>query len=197
LLVPKVDSADQVAKFGDLLAINGAPDSMHLWIMAETPLAIQNINAIAAADPRLAVIVMGTSDLASALRLPADPQRTGLRAALSACVLAARAHGLDILDGVHGDLANADGFARSCDQGKKLGFDGKTLIHPRQIDTANAVFGVSADELARARRIVDAWEASAAAGHGITVVDEQMIEALHADDARRLLALGAAIDSGD
>lgn len=197
MLVPKVESADQVSKFGDLMAINGAPDDMRLWVMAETPLCIQNIDAIVVADPRLTVIVMGTSDLATALRLPRDPERLGLRNALSACVLAARAHGLDILDGVHGDLADAGGFLTSCEQGKKLGFDGKTLIHPRQIDAANTVFGVSADDVADATQVIAAWEAATAQGLGIAVLNGQMIENLHADDARRVLALAAAIGAAD
>ena len=197
MLVPKVDSADQVSKFGDLMAINGAPDDMELWIMAETPQSIQNIDAIAAADPRLGVIVMGTSDLSKALRLPLDPDRMGLQLALGACVLAARAHGLDILDGVFGDLTDADGFASACEQGKKLGFDGKTLIHPGQIDAANEIFGVSGADAARAAAVVRAWEEAERAGRGIAILDGQMIENLHADEARRVLALAAAIGAGD
>jgi len=197
MLVPKVETADQVSKFGDLMAINGAPTDMRLWVMAETPLSIQNIDAIAVADPRLTVIVMGTSDLAMALRLPCDPQRLGLRSALSACVLAARAHGLDILDGVHGDLADASGFLASCEHGKKLGFDGKTLIHPRQIDAANTVFGVSADDVADARQVIAAWEAATARGLGIAVLNGRMIENLHADEARRVLALAVASSDAD
>ncbi len=195
MLVPKVDSADQVSKFGDLMTINGAPDDMQLWIMAETPDAILNINAIAVADPRLTVIVMGTSDLGKALRLPAAPDRPGLQFALGACVLAARARGLDILDGVFGDLTDADGFARACEQGKRLGFDGKTLIHPGQIATANDVFGVSDEDAVRAAEIVRAWENAAAQGSGIAVLDGQMIENLHADAARRVLDLAAAVDA--
>ncbi len=197
MLVPKVDSADQVSKFGDLMAINGAPADMQLWIMAETPEAIQNIDSICAADPRLTVVVLGTADLGKALRLPPDAQRAGLGFALGACLLAARAHGLDILDGVFGDLTDADGFARACEQGRKLGFDGKTLIHPGQIDTANEIFGVSDVEVARATAVVRAWEAAKAAGSGIAVLDGQMIEKLHADAARRVLELAAAIRTRD
>jgi len=197
MLVPKVDSADQVSKFGDLLTINGAPDKMELWIMAETPDAIQNIDAIAAADPRLSVIVMGTSDLGKALRLPTDPDRTGLRYAMGACLLAARAHGLDILDGVFGDLNDADGFARACEQGRKLGFDGKTLIHPGQIDAANEAFGVSATDAAHATEIVAAWETAVSTGQGIAVLDGRMIENLHAEAARRVLELAAAIRANE
>ena len=198
MLVPKVESADQVSKFGDLMTINAAPDDMALWIMAETPLSIRNIDAIAVADPRLAAIVMGTSDLATALRLPPDSQRLGLQHALSACILAARSYGIDILDGVHGNLADTDGLSSAWAQGKMLGFDGKTLIHPSQIDTANTVFGVSADEIAAAKKVIASWNAATAAGLGIAVVDGQMIENLHADAARRVLALAAAIaDIGD
>jgi len=193
MLVPKVNSADQVSKFGDLMTINGAPADMQLWIMAETPDAILNINAIAVADPRLTVIVMGTSDLVKALRLPADPDRVGLQFALGACVLAARARGLDILDGVFGDLTAADGFAHACAQGKRLGFDGKTLIHPGQIAMANNVFGVSDEDAVRAAEIVRAWEDAAAQGSGLAVLDGQMIENLHADAARRVLELAAAV----
>jgi citrate lyase subunit beta/citryl-CoA lyase len=139
---------------------------------------------------------MGTSDLAKALRIPPDPERIGLLPALTAGILAARAHGLDILDGVFGDLTDDGGFTRSCEQGRKLGFDGKTLIHPRQIEAANRSFGVSADDVAAAAEIIKAWEAAATQGSGIAVVNGLMIENLHAEDARRLLALDAAINGG-
>jgi len=193
MLAPKINGADLLSKLGDLLAINGAPDSMRLWAMAETPTAILNIDSIANADPRLEVIVMGTSDLAKGLRIPPDPDRTGLLPALTASILAARAHGLDILDGVFGDLTDDDGFIRSCEQGRKLGFDGKTLIHPRQIEAANRLFGVSEVDVAYAAEVIEAWEAAVAQGSGIAVVDGRMIENLHAEDARRVLALIAAI----
>lgn len=197
MLVPKIGGADLLSKFGDLLAINGAPDHLRLWAMAETPEAILNIGTIAGADPRLAVIVMGTSDLAAALRIPPDPARTGLLASLSAGVLAARAHGLDILDGVFGDLTDGDGFAGACAQGKSLGFDGKTLIHPSQIEAANRLFGVSAETVAHAEKVIRAWESAAAQGNGIVVVDGRMVENLHADEARRALALHAAITDNE
>jgi citrate lyase subunit beta/citryl-CoA lyase len=108
--------------------------------------------------------------------------------------LAARAYGLDILDGVFGDLADNDGFVRSCEQGRKLGFDGKTLIHPRQIETANRVFGISATEVASATEVISAWETAAAQGRGIAVINGRMIENLHAEDARRVLKLHAAMN---
>ena len=193
LLAPKISGADLLSKLGDLLAINGAPDEMRLWAMAETPEAIIKINSIANADPRLEVLVIGTSDLAKELRIPPDPDRIGLLPALTASILAARAHGLDILDGVFGDLVDADGFIRSCEQGRKLGFDGKTLIHPGQIEVANRVFGVSATDVAAATEIIKAWEAAVAKGSGIAVVNGRMIENLHAEEARRVLELNAAI----
>jgi len=193
LLAPKISGADLLSKLGDLLAINGAPDEMRLWAMAETPEAIIKINSIANADPRLEVLVIGTSDLAKELRIPPDPDRIGLLPALTASILAARAHGLDILDGVFGDLVDADGFIRSCEQGRKLGFDGKTLIHPGQIEAANRIFGVSAADVAAATEIIKAWETAAAKGSGIAVVNGRMIENLHAEEARRVLKLNAAI----
>ena len=193
MLAPKISGADLLSKLGDLLAINGAPDEMRLWAMAETPAAILKINSIANADPRLDVLVVGTSDLARELRIPPDRDRIGLLPSLTACILAARAHGLDILDGVFGDLVDADGFARSCEQGRKLGFDGKTLIHPGQIEAANRIFGVSALDVAAAAEVIEAWEAAVAQGSGIAVVNGRMIENLHAEEARRVLELNAAI----
>lgn len=197
MLAPKIGGADLLSKLGDLLAINGAPDDLRLWAMAETAEAMQNIDSIAGADPRLAVIVMGTSDLAAALRIPPDPARTGLLASLSAGVLAARANGLDILDGVFGDLTDGDGFAGVCAQGRSLGFDGKTLIHPGQIEAANRIFGVSGEAVAHAEKVIRAWESAAAQGDGIAVVDGRMVENLHADEARRVLALHAAITDSE
>ena len=193
VLVPKIDDAAELKKVVDLLAINGAPKQLKVWAMAETPLAMININSIARADARLMVLVMGTSDLAKSLRIPTDSDQNGLRTALSSCVLAARAYGIDILDGVYTDLADIAGFRKSCDQAKRLGFDGKTLIHPSQIEVANTVFGVSEERLAHASEVIAAWDAAAAQGRGIAVLDGQMIEKLHADEARRALALNATI----
>jgi len=193
ILCPKIDTAAQLNKVADLMTINGAPSTQRIWVMAETPRAIIDIDTIASAEPRLAVIVMGTSDLAKALRLPADPDRTGLLPSLGQCILAARSAGLDILDGVYGDLADPAGFQRACDQGKALGFDGKTLIHPGQIGMANTVFGVSSEDAAQATEICSAWDAAAANGKGIAVLNDRMIEELHASEARRLLELHAAI----
>jgi citrate lyase subunit beta/citryl-CoA lyase len=193
VLVPKIDDAAELNKVVDLLALNGAPKQLKVWAMAETPLAMININSIARADARLMVLVMGTSDLAKSLRIPTGNDQNGLRTALSSCVLAARAYGIDILDGVYTDLADIAGFRKSCDQARILGFDGKTLIHPSQIEVANTVFGVSEEQLAHASEVIAAWDAAAAQGRGIAVLDGQMIEKLHADEARRALALNATI----
>lgn len=197
ICVPKIDTLAQLNKVADLMMIAGAPETQKIWVMAETPDAILSINTIAGGEPRLEVIVMGTSDLGKALRLPADPARIGLLSALSQCVLAARCHGLDILDGVYGDLADVNGLRSACDQGKALGFDGKTLIHPGQVETANEVFGVSTEEAAQAREVIAAWEAAVEKGHGIAVVNGRMVEKLHADEARRTLALHAATGNSE
>jgi citrate lyase subunit beta/citryl-CoA lyase len=188
VLLPKIGSAGELRAAIDRLDAAGGGD-LPVWVMAETPGAIVAIGAIAAFAPRLAVIVLGTSDLAAALRLPAEASRIGLLGSLSACVLAARSRGLDILDGVFTDLRDPSGLRASCQQGRALGFDGKTLIHPDQIATANDVFGITDEQAAGAARIVSAWEAAAATGQGVTVVDGRLVERLHADDARRLLAL--------
>ena len=194
ICVPKIDTAAQLNKVADLMMIAGAPNSQRIWVMAETPRAILSIDEIAGAEPRLEVVVMGTSDLGKALRLPADPSRSGLMTSLGQCILAARCHGIDILDGVFGDLADISGFQGTCRQGKALGFDGKTLIHPGQIETANEVFGVSAEQVAEATEVIAAWKAAEEKGHGIAVANGRMVEALHADDAQRTLALYAAIN---
>jgi citrate lyase subunit beta/citryl-CoA lyase len=193
MLVPKVATAAGLAAvIAALDAAGGA--RLPVWAMAELPECVLALADIAARNPRLAVVVMGTADLARALRLPADRARTGLQAALSQCVLAARASGLDILDGVFTELRDPVGLESACQQGRLLGFDGKTLIHPDQIAAANAVFGVSAAAAAEAARLIAAWDTAAASGRGIAVLDGRMVERLHADEARRLLALHAATE---
>jgi citrate lyase subunit beta/citryl-CoA lyase len=193
VLFPKIESAAQVRDAVAALDAAGGPASLPVWIMAETPRAILSIEAIAAAHPRIAVIVMGTSDLAKELRVRHTADRVGLVAALSQCVLAARAHGLDILDGVHLDLDDDAGFRRACEQGEAMGFDGKTLIHPKQIGVANEVFAPGAQEVEAARRILAAWKKAREEGKGIVVVDGKLVENLHADEARRTLAMHEAI----
>jgi citrate lyase subunit beta/citryl-CoA lyase len=188
LLLPKITCADDVVDVIQRLDGAGA-GTMPIWVMAELPQAVLNMASIAALAPRLAVIIMGTADLARAMRLTNDSQRTGLLPALGHCVLAARARGIDILDGIYVEFRDHSGFREACRQGKALGFDGKTLIHPDQIAAANEIFGVSADAAAEARRIVTAWEEATLAGRGIAVLDGRMIERLHAEEAQRLLVL--------
>jgi citrate lyase subunit beta / citryl-CoA lyase len=161
--------------------------------MMETPRAMLRAEEIAAAHPRVGCLVMGTSDLAKELRAAHTPERLPMITALGLCLLAARACGLAILDGVHLDLEDQAGFADSCRQGAELGFDGKTLIHPKQIGPANAAFAPDAEALARARRIIDAHEQAARAGQGVVVVDGRLVENLHVVEARRQVQLADAI----
>ena len=192
-LLPKVESPDEVHDAIRQLDAASAPPGMSIWIMAETPRGILDLDLIAAATPRLAVIVVGVADLAKALKIDFGGNRLGLQSSLSACVLAGRAHGLDILDGIHVQLDDAAGFTAACEQGRDLGFDGKTLIHPQQIATANRVFGISDSELDRAEAIIAAWDAAEQSGQAVTVVHGRLVEQLHVDEAQRVVALRAAI----
>ncbi len=188
LLLPKVERPEQVR------AVEGQiPEGMAIWCMVETPLGVLNAKEIAASSPRLGALVMGTSDLAKDLRALHVPGRAPLLTSLGLCLLAARAYGLAALDGVHLDLDDEAGFRDSCRQGREMGFDGKTLIHPKTVEAANAAFGPTEAELAWARRIVAAHAEAAAKGQGVAVVDGKLVENLHAEEARRLVALAEAI----
>lgn len=191
--LPKVESAEQVLVVAKTLDNLRVPADMAIWAMLETPRGILQASAIAGAHPRLTVLVMGTSDLAKDLRVPHTPDRLGLLAALGASVLAARAQGLDILDGVHLDIADVEGFRAICEQGRKLGFDGKTLIHPSQIAAANEVFGPGEAAIEYAQRILAVWHEAQSEGRGVALLDGKLVENLHADDARRVLAIAATI----
>ncbi len=195
VLIPKVESAADLAGAREALAAAGAPSGLPLWAMAETPQGILNLQAICADAPGLEVLVAGTSDLARDLRVRHTADRVGLVAALSQCVLAARAYGLDVLDGVYLDLHNADGFRHACQQGRDLGFDGKTCIHPSQLQVTNEVFSPTPVELELARRIIAAWEEAQAAGKGLAVVNGRLVEGLHVEEAHRTLLLQEAIDA--
>ncbi len=186
ILLPKVDGAASLLKAAYVLEQLGAPDGLRLWSMAETPRGVLDIDAIARCTPRLGVIVMGTADLGKALRVPEQPGRAALIPALAHCLLAARAAGVDILDGVYTHLKDATGFRAECMQGKHLGFDGKTLIHPGQLDACNEIFGVSAEEAASAEELIAAWES---AGAGVAVLAGRLVERLHVEEAERQLAL--------
>jgi citrate lyase subunit beta/citryl-CoA lyase len=193
VLLPKVESADAIRQALAVLDQAGAPPDLVLWCMMETPRAMLQATEIAAASPRVAALVMGTSDLASELHAAHTPLRLPLLTALGLCLLAARACDLAILDGVFLDLQDEAGFEAACRQGRELGFDGKTLIHPRQIEPANRVFAPSAEELARARRIIAAHDEALREGKGVVVVDGRLVENLHVAEARREVERAAAI----
>ncbi len=193
VLLPKVERAAEVRAAEAALHAAGAPGSLRLWCMIETPRGVLALPEIAAASPRLACLVAGTSDLVKDLRARHTAGRAEVLASLSLLVLAARANGLAALDGVHLDLADEAGFEAACRQGRDLGFDGKTLVHPRTIDAANRAFAPSADDVAAARVVIDAHAAAERAGSGVAVVDGRLVEALHVEEARRTVALADAI----
>ncbi|MBX9947425.1 MAG: CoA ester lyase [Reyranella sp.] len=193
VLVPKVESAADVANVVALLDAAGAPSTMAVWAMMETPKGVLRADEIAGAHPRLMLFVMGTNDLVKDMRARHTPMRLPLVTALGLGMLAARAHGLTILDGVYNDIQDAEGFRAICQQGLEMGFDGKTLIHPSQVEPCNEVFAPSAAELEMAGKIVAAFAAAQAAGKGVATVDGRMIENLHVEQAERALALAAAI----
>lgn len=191
ILVPKVEDAAMAERcLQRIRAAAGKP--LPLWVMIETPSGIANVDEIAAVDG-VAVLVMGTSDLIKEIRGVATPGRDALLYALSRTVLAARRYGRDALDGVSLDLKDLDAFEASCRQGRMLGFDGKTLIHPTQVEPANRVFGPAPEDVDHARRVMAAWQETEAAGKGVAVLDGQMIENLHAEQARRVVAFAEAI----
>jgi citrate lyase subunit beta/citryl-CoA lyase len=193
VLLPKVERADEVRAAVAALEAAGAPPSLDLWCMIETPRGVLAAAEIAAASPRLACLVLGTSDLVKDLRARHTPARTEVLASLGLVLLAARAHGLSALDGVHLDLADEAGFEAACRQGRDLGFDGKTLVHPKTIEVANRIFSPSPAEVEAARRIIAAHAEAEAAGQGVVVVDGRLVEALHVAEARRLVALADAV----
>lgn len=193
LVVPKVESAAQVTHVVSLLDTAGAPASMQVWAMMETPRGILRAEEIAAAHPRLSLFIMGTNDLVKDMRARHTPMRLPMITALGIAMLAARANGLTILDGVYNDIQDAEGFRAVCQQGLEMGFDGKTLIHPSQVEPCNAVFAPSEAELAMAGKIVEAFKKAQAEGKGVVTVDGRMIENLHVEQAERALALAAAI----
>jgi citrate lyase subunit beta/citryl-CoA lyase len=192
VLFPKVESPGQIDAW--LAALDAAGGSaLPVWFMVETPLGVLDVRRLAAHSARVAVLVMGTSDLVKELRARHTEDRHNLAFALQQCVVAARALGLDVLDGVHLEFRDLESFRAACRQARDMGFDGKTLIHPSQVDDANAIFGYDADAVADARRVLEAWQAAAAAGKGVAVLDGRLIENLHAAEAERVLAYAEAL----
>ena len=193
ILVPKVESAAQVTHVVSLLDTAGAPGTMAVWAMMETPKGILRAEEIAGSHPRLGLFVMGTNDLVKDMRARHTPMRLPMITALGIGMLAARAHGLAILDGVYNDIQDTEGFRAVCRQGLEMGFDGKTLIHPSQVEPCNEIFAPSAAELEMAGKIVAAFKAAQAEGKGVVTGDGRMIENLHVEQAERALALASAI----
>jgi citrate lyase subunit beta/citryl-CoA lyase len=190
IVVPKVDSADAVLALVESMAGHDAPEDTKLWAMVETPYAMLHADDIASASDRLTVLVMGTNDLAKELYAEHVPGRAPLLTGLGLALLAARANGKVILDGVYNDVKDADGFLAECRQGREMGFDGKTLIHPGQVDRANQAFAPSKQAVEDARGVLEAWDD---AGSGVVTYRGRMIENLHVESARRTLAIHEAI----
>jgi len=198
ILVPKVSSAAQLIAIGRHLTDLHADQSIRVWAMMETPLAMLNAAAIAAArnaGTRLAAFVMGTNDLAKETRAQIIPGRAPMLPWLMTCVAAARAHAIDVLDGVYNNLADMDGFGRECQQAREMGFDGKTLIHPNQIAPCNAAFSPSEEEVAQARKIIAAFALPDNRDKGVVQIDGRMVERMHADMAQRTVAIAEAIQA--
>jgi citrate lyase subunit beta/citryl-CoA lyase len=195
VLLPKVESAESAREALGVLAAHGAAAGLSLWCMLETPRGILNAAAIATASPRVAALVMGTSDLTKDLHARHTRDRLPLLTSLGLGVLAARAAGIAVLDGVHLDLDDDAGFEAACRQAADLGFDGKTLIHPRTIARANEIFAPTAADVDWARWVIAAHAAAVAQGRGVVLLDGRLVETLHVEDARRVVALAEAIEA--
>jgi citrate lyase subunit beta/citryl-CoA lyase len=197
ILVPKVESADQVIDLVASIESAGAPDTTQLWAMIETPRAVLHAERICAAHDRLTVIVMGTNDLVNeTFGLHVPGRNRVILSALAHTLLAVRAAGKVIIDGVYNDVKNEAGFAAEAKQAREMGFDGKTLIHPSQVEPCNDAFSPSDGEIERARHLIAAFEQGTAAGHGVVTFEGKMVEELHVRDAKRILAFADALRTG-
>ena len=199
ILLPKVETVAGLRQVADALAETDAPPSLRLWAMVETPRGILNVAELAAAAPRcrLDALVVGPNDIALSTGIEPGPGRAELLPWLMQIVLAAKAHGLSVLDGVYADFRDIAGYEAECAAGRRMGFDGKTLIHPAQIDPANAAFGPSPEAVAGAEHVVAAFADPANEGKGVIQIDGRMVERLHLEQARQLLAVQAAITATD
>lgn len=195
IVIPKVESAGHVRQVLTVMNQAGAPPSMGIWCMMETPMGILKAEEIAASTTRLVGLIMGTSDLAKDLGCAHTPLRLPMLTSLSQCLLAGRAYGLSILDGVYLNIGDSDGFKVSCKQGRELGFDGKTLIHPNTIKEANDAFGPSQAELDWASRVISAYQSAISQGKGVVVLDGRLIENLHVVAAQRTLDMAQEISN--
>jgi citrate lyase subunit beta/citryl-CoA lyase len=201
ILVPKITTVEHLDRLGEWLFDLRADLKIPLWAMIETPLALFNVLALAAEgkDPEthLAGFVMGTNDLAKETHARIVPGRAPMRPWFANCIAAARAYGIAILDGVYNDIGNAEGFVRECTEARDMGFDGKTLVHPNQIAPCNAAFSPSAEEVAEARKIIAVFDQPANKDKGVVELDGRMVERMHADIARRTVAIAEAISKQD
>jgi citrate lyase subunit beta/citryl-CoA lyase len=199
ILIPKIGRVAQLEMIGQRLLDMKTDHKTRIWAMIETPEAIFNIDALAAeahdSETRLAGFVMGTNDLAKETRARLLPGRAPMLSWLATCLLAAHAHGIDILDGVYNNLSDAKGFEEECIQARDMGFDGKTLIHPNQIEPCNAVFSPAADEIAHARKLIAAFDLPENRNKGVVQVEGRMVERMHAEMARRTVAIAEAINN--
>jgi citrate lyase subunit beta/citryl-CoA lyase len=196
ILVPKISSVEDLGRIARCLLDVDAPASIAVWTMIETALAVLHVEELAASrnvEPRLAGFMFGPNDISRQTRIRMQPGRATMLSMITHCILATRAYGLEILDGPYSDFSNVDGFAQECTQARDLGFDGKTLIHPGQIAACNAIFTPPAEEVAQARRIIAAFERPENAARGAISLDGQMVERLHADIARRTIAIADSI----
>ena len=197
ILVPKISNPEQVEMVGRRLLDMHSDHKIRIWAMIETPLAIFNILSIAAeakdSEARLSGFVMGTNDLAKDTRARLVPGRAPMLPWLTTCIAAARIHGIDVLDGVYNNIGDAEGFVKECEQGRDMGFDGKTLIHPNQIAPCNTAFSPSPEDVAQARKMIAAFDLPENKTKGVVSIDGRMVERLHADMARRTVAIADAI----
>ena len=193
ILIPKVETAGMVQATDQLMTAANASEGMAIWSMMETPLGMLHAEEIAQSSRRMQCFVMGTSDLAKDMHCAHTRERLPMITSLGLCMLAARGYGLSIVDGVHLNLADDQGFAYACEQGRDMGFDGKTLIHPKTIEKANEVFAPDEEEVSWSRRIIAAFDAAAVEGKGVVVVDGRLVENLHVEAARQRMALVQAI----
>ncbi len=192
VVIPKVSGVEGLAEVAKRLEAGGAPDHTRIWAMVETPLAIFSVREIAAFE-RVEVLVMGTNDLAKEIRAEPVPGRAPLYPHLATAILAAREAGVVILDGVYNDVRDPEGFEVEARQGFEMGFDGKTLVHPDQVEPTNRIWAPTEDQVVHARRVIEAFDEAKAEGKGVVTVDGRMIENLHVDNARRTLAVADAI----
>lgn len=193
LAIPKVESADMVRQVQVAVRQCGGPENLPIWCMMETPAGILRAAEIAAASPHVAGLIMGTSDLAKDLHCEHVPGRAPFLTSFGLCILAARAAGVAVLDGVHLDLADDAGFVAVCAEGRQMGFDGKTLIHPKTVAAANAAYAPAPEDVLKARTLIATYAEAVAQGKGVVVLDGKLIEQLHVDNANRLVALAEAI----